>query len=602
MPGNKLWLVFADEDRYGSQVVHQLKQRGQEVLVVTLGKQFAPLEAEGGYAINPHSREDYDALLQALSAQRRVPDAIVYLWSLIHSDTGQMDKFLHLDWLLWFAQALGQFPMMASSQLWFVSNQAQRVSGAETLNPEQAIASGLCQVISREYPNLTCRTIDVALSPLGTWQATTSIEQIVQDLLAPPLDVAVAYRDRDRWVQTFEPIHLEAAIAGGKQLRKGGTYLITGGLEKIGLMLAQDLARIAQVKLVVLEAPTLLKTEGRRQGLDVDDRLSQVSRMTQTLQTLEPLGAEIVFLSVDCTDFDQMRQSLASEKIGPIHGVLYMPREVNEDLLGPIQAVDQAAFKQWLDLQYREMAVLEMILQNQPLDFCLICSSLASVSGRGEAVADIAAALLRSTLTHQHNQHYALPWLTVHWDNRQLDNVADPDTPGRTSAAELIISSAERIDVFQRIVSLDNVTQIVVSPEDLTARYDLALKLDSPVEARSSSQATTIPRYARPNGSYPYVAPTTALEAQIAELWQNVLGIEHVGIHDNFFELGGDSLIATQLASRLQSAFPIEVPLLDLLHPSSTVAKQADLIEAQLLKTVEELSEEDVAHLLAQES
>ena len=82
-------------------------------------------------------------------------------------------------------------------------------------------------------------------------------------------------------------------------------------------------------------------------------------------------------------------------------------------------------------------------------------------------------------------------------------------------------------------------------------------------------------------------------------MWQEVIGIKQVGIHDNFFELGGDSLIATQLVSRLRSHFPVELPLRDLLFQASTVAKQAETIDRLLLEKIAELSEEEVEAFLA---
>jgi amino acid adenylation domain-containing protein len=58
-----------------------------------------------------------------------------------------------------------------------------------------------------------------------------------------------------------------------------------------------------------------------------------------------------------------------------------------------------------------------------------------------------------------------------------------------------------------------------------------------------------------------YLAPRTPVEVKLAEIWATILRRERVGVTDNFFELGGHSLVATQLISRLRSAFKVELPL-----------------------------------------
>ncbi|MCG8313828.1 MAG: amino acid adenylation domain-containing protein [Pseudomonadales bacterium] len=78
-----------------------------------------------------------------------------------------------------------------------------------------------------------------------------------------------------------------------------------------------------------------------------------------------------------------------------------------------------------------------------------------------------------------------------------------------------------------------------------------------------------------------YVAPETAVEKEIAEIWQLILKIDQVGINDDFFALGGHSLLATQIVSRVREKYNVEFPLRALFQ-SSTVKGMADYIETTL--------------------
>ena len=79
------------------------------------------------------------------------------------------------------------------------------------------------------------------------------------------------------------------------------------------------------------------------------------------------------------------------------------------------------------------------------------------------------------------------------------------------------------------------------------------------------------------------VEPRTPIEASLCFIWAEVLGIEKVGVNDNFFELGGTSLIATQIASRVEDFFHVELPL-SILFETPTVANLASLIEKKELQ------------------
>jgi acyl carrier protein len=109
-----------------------------------------------------------------------------------------------------------------------------------------------------------------------------------------------------------------------------------------------------------------------------------------------------------------------------------------------------------------------------------------------------------------------------------------------------------------------------------------------------------------------FVPPQTPAEHTLAQLWAAVLGLERVGRHDNFFELGGHSLMITQVMSRVQDAFQVELPLRSLFdHP--TVAELAQTIEhsqitqstsyeiLEALASLKHLSDDEVRTLLADE-
>jgi hypothetical protein len=75
-----------------------------------------------------------------------------------------------------------------------------------------------------------------------------------------------------------------------------------------------------------------------------------------------------------------------------------------------------------------------------------------------------------------------------------------------------------------------------------------------------------------------YLAPRTPLEAVVAGVWQDVLGVREIGVRDNFFEMGGHSLLITTLISRLNHMFKVDLPALSLFE-SPTVADLAVCIE-----------------------
>ncbi|MCP4654947.1 MAG: AMP-binding protein, partial [bacterium] len=77
-------------------------------------------------------------------------------------------------------------------------------------------------------------------------------------------------------------------------------------------------------------------------------------------------------------------------------------------------------------------------------------------------------------------------------------------------------------------------------------------------------RALPAPEAARPDLDTAYMPPTTELEKQLAAIWQEVLGVERVGLDDNFFDVGGHSLLLAQVRARVGKLTGREVPLMEL--------------------------------------
>ena len=57
------------------------------------------------------------------------------------------------------------------------------------------------------------------------------------------------------------------------------------------------------------------------------------------------------------------------------------------------------------------------------------------------------------------------------------------------------------------------------------------------------------------------LSSTTKLEAQLCDLWQDILGIESIGVEENFLMLGGHSLMAARLISQIRKQFNVDVKI-----------------------------------------
>ncbi|MGH2368552.1 MAG: thioesterase domain-containing protein, partial [Chloroflexota bacterium] len=116
-------------------------------------------------------------------------------------------------------------------------------------------------------------------------------------------------------------------------------------------------------------------------------------------------------------------------------------------------------------------------------------------------------------------------------------------------------------------------------PEHMVPTAYVALDaLPATATGKLDRRALPPPPDGRPFGADAYVAPRSAIQATLAALWSEVLGVDVVGAKDDFFALGGHSLHAAHLFTRVHEAYGVTLPLSTLLQ-CPTVEQLAGEIE-----------------------
>jgi amino acid adenylation domain-containing protein len=110
-------------------------------------------------------------------------------------------------------------------------------------------------------------------------------------------------------------------------------------------------------------------------------------------------------------------------------------------------------------------------------------------------------------------------------------------------------------------------------PADFVTLDALPMMPNGKVDRR----ALPAPDRTRPDSDKAFVAPRDALELQLTQLWEEVLGIRPVGIRDNFFELGGHSLAAVRLFALIERRLGKKLPLATVFQ-GATIEHLADIL------------------------
>jgi acyl transferase domain-containing protein len=404
-------LLLADGPR-GAALAAVLRAAGTDVVEVRAGDAFAATDT--GYALRPGARADHDALVAALGDD--LPGRIVHAFALDGEPTGtdvaaalaaQDRGFFDALHLVQALAGAGRTAEDAALALDLVTAGISDVTGADLTRPEHATLAGLARVLPAELPGLSVRLLDAD-------PAATGSDALVAELRRPtdPEHREVALRGVRRWVGGYEQVTVDAE-AGPGALREGGRYVVTGGLGGIGITLAEDFARRARAKLVLLSRSGLPPRERWDDHLAVHGADDRAGRAIAAIRRMEAAGASVLVLAADVTDPADLRRvrAVAEAEFGGIDGLVHAAGLPGG---GMAEVKERAEAEKVLAPKLAGTLALAQVFGDLPMDFVALCSSITAVIG-GFGQVDYCAANAFLDAHARAGAGWAAPVLSQNW-------------------------------------------------------------------------------------------------------------------------------------------------------------------------------------------
>ncbi|MCU0507574.1 MAG: amino acid adenylation domain-containing protein [Anaerolineae bacterium] len=580
-PAPREFLVFTSgSDLDAAFVAGLAAATGVEPRVVAPGAGFAAI-AEG-FTVRPGNVADYERLFAALKAEKSLPRAVAHLWSACPACDFDAAQSRGFESLIALAQGWARQGEGAALDVLAVTSGLFDLTGGESTRPEAATILGAMRVVGQELPQVAVRLVDLPAQTAGLAQP------LVAEALASNPAAVVALRGRARWQQVFVPLPAPAP----SPMAEVGAYLVTGGLGRIGLTLAEHIARSStRASLVLIDRSALPPREEWPSLLgdgepDEDPAAGPAAALRARIRrilAMELEGAEVIALQADVADAGAMRRVVAEAeaRFGSLRGVIHAAGTVGAAAIKSVAETDAATRAAQFGPKVHGALALADALEGRQPDFVLLMSSLSTtLGGLGFSAYAAANAFMDAFALAQSAK--GLPWLSAAWDGWAF---REEQAMGRAASAAqaFAIKPEEGTQVFDRLLSIVPQGNVLVSTGDLHLRLNPpkpAKRDEGKAQAETGREiSSTGGKHARPKLRVAYVEPADEIEAAMAADWERILGIAPIGAHDDFFELGGHSLLATQLVSRLRDAYQVELPLRNLFE-TPTIAGLAALIRA----------------------
>ncbi|MGD1702710.1 SDR family NAD(P)-dependent oxidoreductase [Dapis sp. BLCC M229] len=567
------WLIFADEEGVSQNLATQLRSQGEVCTLVFAGEDYQQIAPEE-FIINPYNPEQFERIVAQIAEQSsNLLYGVVQCWSLeakvgknISSDELEKLSQLGCGTTLSILQALIKGNLSEPPRLWLVTQGAQPVPQTHSIISGVAQSSvwGLGKAIALEHPELNCVRIDLDPQQSVEKKGATLWSEICSE----DREDQVAIREEKRYVARLVRSNY-TQTEKHLSFREDGTYLITGGLGNLGLLVANWMVERGAKHLVLI---------GR--GTPNDTTRNKLSE-------LEQAGAQVVVEQASVSDLNSIMQVFSNidKSLPSLVGVIHSAG-VFED--GVLQNQSWSSFEKVMAPKVKGSWNLHQLTKDLALDFFVCFSSTSSLLGYppGQGNYDAANAFLDG-LAH-YRQEIGLPGLSINWGVWEQSSklLATQDRSRLQGVGIGVIPMQQGLQALEKFLLNKSQTQVGVLPIQWSS--GLLKEIESPF-LENWRENTQVSLESQPDflQQLKAAAPTEREELLTAHVRRQVAQIlgtssQQIDFKQGFFDMGMDSLMAVELRGRLQKSLGCNLPS-TLIFKYPTLKALADYLVQEVL-------------------
>jgi len=509
---------------------------------------------------------------------------IVHLWTLDAGEGSDLSlsnleqaQNLTCETLLNILQALlGRKP--PSPKIWAVTAGAQRISPTDSLSPAQALTWGFGRTIVLEYPELWGGLIDLDRDA----SADTQARLILEEIRRPGSEDQVALRKDGRYVPRMVRAAAGALSAPALSIKPDSTYVITGGMGRLGLKVAQWFVDLGAKHLVLT---------GRRGMANASPAV------VAAIEAMRASGVEVEALAVDTGDETQMRSLTGRlRRARPLAGIIAAAGAFSR---APLDSTEFDSFAPMFRSKVAGTWLLNEMAQELDPDIFVLFSSITSLLGTRHLAHYAAACQFQDAFAayRRRSGKHALAINWGMWDETGGD--MESENAFRQSGNRPM-ESADALSALNYLLSTGE-TQKTVASIDWTIlkplyetrkrkpfleRIEIAHAPSGRSGLRSRFEA------ARPEDR------NAVVEETVIGAVARVLGMQERSVPRElkFTEMGMDSLMASDMRNSLQSEAGVALPN-TLSYDYPTIGDLSDYLKARLESSLQSAEDASAAHI-----